>query len=170
MFIAIWQFSVRSPNSKKIGASALYVFKNSFLLYFAKVPVFSGLKTHTLICPCKHTSKLENSKKAWCRWIGRGGGKGSGLTASACDRWAHSILFHLPAIPWDQWYYPGFAKDKFLEKIMNRNQTTICWNLPSFGGQGWIAVSAPSSCSGHRHITRGSRPGVPWTQVLWWAN
>lgn len=31
---------------------------------------------------------------------------------------------------------------------MNRNQITVCWNLPSFGGLGWIAASAPSSRSG----------------------
>ena len=162
----------------------MYVFKNSFLLSFAKVPVFNGLKTHTLICPCKHTSdpnlpkawgalvpELGNSKKAWCKWIGRGGGKGSGLTDSACDRWAHSILFHPSSNPVGSVVLSWFCKGRqILEKIMNRNQTTICWNLRSFGGQGWIAVSAPSSHSGHQHVTCCSGPVVPWTKVLWWAN
>lgn len=70
-------------------------------------------------------------------WEQRGGaaqvsraGEGSGLAASAWTGGLIRLYFTLP------------------EKITNRNQITVCWNLPSFGGRGWIAASAPSPRSG----------------------
>lgn len=103
MFIAIWQFSVRSPNSKILGLLLCMFLKIHFYCVLPKCQSSVDWKrTHS--CPCKHTAS-PHLPKAWgtlsqglrtARRRGAGEQSRRRLRPSSffLDRWAHSTLLH----------------------------------------------------------------------------
>lgn len=162
MFIAIWQFSVRSPNSKILGL---------LLCMFLKIHFYCVCQSASLqwienahLMPCKHTAS-PHLPKAWGtlsqglrtrrgsarrrRWAEQG--EGSRPSSFFLDRWAHSTLLHPSRKDNEQESNHGLLESSILRS------------------PGWIAASASSRSGAPACHTLFQARRAHWSSVRSWT-